>query len=186
MSYPTSLITCEKCQKTYSGDFAWGKYIYEFTCGTQLDLNRQLGWCDDCWSVVEMEDLSTSELSKRIESMRNDWRAHRRGLSRFLPKNRQAAAEVLKKISELEKNLIYLERRSSPAKCLRCGSPHVSSLPHLNWPSKSGIYVRNTWTHPGCGGTMLTHGDDTHYSDLSPLVVYNQDGILIREVDRGW
>lgn len=186
MSFPTSWITCEKCRKAYSGDFPSGHYVYEFTDGTQLDLSRQHGWCDDCWTLVEMEDLSTGHLSKDIEQLRRKLQTHKSGLNRVLPKERKAAAELLKQISELDKGLLYRQRRSSPAKCLRCGSPHTSSLPPLNWPTKSGIYVRNTWTHPGCGGTMLTHGDDTHFSETSPLLVFDPDGIFVREVDRGW
>lgn len=186
MSFPTSWITCETCQKTYSGDFASGKYVYEFSEGTQLELNRQLGWCDDCWSVVEMEDLSTADMTRDLESLREELALCGRGLSRFLPKNRLDAKKLQDKISVIEKGLRYRSSRSEPAKCMRCGSPHASPLPPLNWPAKSGIYVRNNWTHPGCGGTMLTHGDDTRFSETSPLVVYNSVGILLREEDRGW
>ena len=186
MSFPTSWITCEKCQKTYSGDFASGEYVYELPDGMRLPLERQLGWCDDCWSLVEMEDLGSDEIRQELESLRSQLEVANRGIAKFLPAKRREVATLKSKIANLAPRYSHQLSRRSSEKCLRCGSPHVSPLPKLNWPSKSGVYVRNSWTHPGCGGTMLTHGDDVHFSETSPRVIYDQEGTFVREEDRGW
>lgn len=186
MSLPMSWITCDKCREQYSGDVAAGRFFYEFPDGIRFPLIRQLGWCEDCWTVVAMEDLATHTFFERkLEAHRKE-RAKYGGLKMLIPSARLARQTADKAIAQLMEHVRFRRQRSSPPKCLKCGSPHVSPLPHLAWPAKPGIYLRTGWTHPGCGGTMLTHGDEIFVSEVFPTSIFSPDGLLVKEIADNW
>ena len=177
MSFPDTRIKCNRCSETYSADVLVGRFVYEFQDGVQLPIERKFGWCDDCGRLQAMEDLDPEGITKQIDELYENRKEHSGLLKSLSAGHKQALASIQNQLARLERLRGYLANRAEPAKCLNCGSESISEM---------AGQVQD-WQHPNCGGNFTSETGKVFYSDIYPLRVYDEDGLLIRQIaDDGW
>ncbi len=135
MPQPTS-YTCAKCDFKGSDFSTWGSYSY--SAGDMLiPVSRRLALCNSCNSVVSAEVLPTRE---RAESIKSE----------TLLLTKQFRDEEYKRLEALS-------GRTSPARCLACGSHDFEFIPHVEpdrHQKRNELPVRTGLVHKNCGGRI--------------------------------
>ena len=182
MSINAVSLECERCHASFSDGATTGYFVYELDDGSQLQLDRQYGWCHDCDRMVAIEDLSGRrplEDLKRIRRWKTDAedQLRRSILSMFKGNEKNRIRELDIEIEELEQSLSFLRLRKSAAKCLTCGSTEIEELPSIPRPAEPMQPVPAGWNHPGCGGRMLAVLQEYRLSYSNSPRIYNKDGL---------
>ena len=134
MPQPVNYI-CTKCDFRDSSFSTWGHYSYSVH-DKLIPINRSIAICYTCESVVSAEILPSKE---RIHSLKNK-------TSDYL-KQRFPGTESLriKRTLEEEARFEILQDRTSPARCLACGSHDFELIPEVVPDikrKKSGLPIR--------------------------------------------
>jgi hypothetical protein len=133
-----------------------------------------------------MEDLSTSEIERNLASLRMELASHKGFLKALSPASKEAVASITQRISKLERNLLFLQVRTSPPKCLACGGERVQPFPQPDFSREPHVRLNVGWVHPLCGGAMVTYSENVFVQDVYPLSVFDANGILMRQEDDDW
>lgn len=177
MSFPDSWIKCNSCGESYSTDVLAGRFVYEFQDGVQVPIERTFGWCGDCGSLEAMENLDPTEVATKIDELNEKGKGHSGLLKSLSAEHRQAIEIIQNKVARLERLRSYLEKRTEPPKCLNCGSDFISEM-------RGQL---DAWQHPKCGGTFTPETGKIFYSDVYPLRIYDEAGMLVKQIDDdGW
>ena len=106
---------------TYSGFLD-----YRLPDGSTLGVEQQPAWCPACGRFVLAERLpDMDELERRMAEAKSG----EPGLVRRLAAVGRAVQE---EVAELDRRIAWRRERHSPARCLHCGSDHVTALPAMN------------------------------------------------------
>jgi DNA-directed RNA polymerase subunit N (RpoN/RPB10) len=146
-------FTCTKC--SYEARYESCSYDYVLHDGTRLYVILDRAWCHTCCEVVAAEYLLT------IDAIDRELRAGEAYARVFVSADdREAQAEVRRQLlrrRELE------SRRSSPARCLTCGSTKIT--PHEPYQA---------FIHPGCGGEL--HGTEITRPTHLEIILCDTEG----------
>jgi hypothetical protein len=202
MSVPYSIIFCEKCHATWSSLILNGYFEYILTNGHCVNVERNLGWCHSCNSVVPVERLPRKDevtanlqdaeraLSQELASspttitQRWIWRFSKKKRDRFERTISFRKSAVNKCVSKLE----LLSLRTDPEKCLKCGSVIIISyedLPVFTSTEQRHFILpppkQTNYMHPGCGGVLsLKTSGGLRLSVEHPKHIYDVNGNLTR------
>ena len=71
MSMPFYAFECPRCDFRAHSRVVWGQFSYLID-DTHFLLKRDLGWCDNCMTLVPIEVLPDSDSIEALESEKND------------------------------------------------------------------------------------------------------------------
>ena len=123
------------------------------------ELFSGVGWCECCASLTEVETIPTKEL---IEIYRVFLREMYEGVDANFFDQSMATCDASED---------YFRKRSSPPKCLRCGSSEIIHFETTEILNESAV-------HPGCGGRFKETGENTAFVNLWHRVL-DTEGIVI-------
>jgi hypothetical protein len=182
VSIPVPQLTCDRCRQSFSHRVLYGLFDYELADGTRLPLERRLGWCSACDTVVAAENLDPAPaLDERTTVGRKLQGIN--GISALLPSRRRAVVFYRKQLDELELRLAMLQRRQYGPRCLDCGNVEITMLPATPDLEADGPHVPAGWKHPGCGGEMQAYLPSMRFSYNHRLRIYDAEGNFLRETD---
>lgn len=171
-------ITCSKCDSMWSSIQTWGRFTYHLQDGSEINVERDLGWCYDCDSFKTVEELPKLEaISSKLESLKTELLGYITDEA-----GNGLAEDKQRKIHRLEDKfmktkLVYnwRESRESPPKCLTCGSTDIENI-------DTGVEIDDKRTlnfiHPKCGGELSVIMSDTRIGIQMPKYDYNGEGYL--------
>jgi hypothetical protein len=167
--------------------------------GSELQVPRRLGWCEDCGGLASVETFSAVDLANDIglakqeladlpaQPVRQPWQ-----VVKYLPfsgwdsKVRRwnfKQSDIQKRIDEATTLLSIVEKRKNPPRCLECGSARVIApiVPNREFwdaekPKATGF------KHPGCGGELWADKDGFRVSIRPSIRRYTPEGDFIERV----
>ena len=116
---------------------------YEFPDGETLDVHTEIGWCFSCNTFTDIERLEAiEEIDQQIADMHDpDSVLYRM----FFDSPAGKDGEFLKsQVAEAQRRRDFLLQRTSPAKCVHCGTENVKQIPHgetVEHPAGCGTFV---------------------------------------------
>lgn len=189
MSVPHANITCNKCDFASNTLVANGLYYY--IDGTEkYDLRSQIGWCQECKTLVPMEDFSDAEECREeiIRSYSLIESSIHKPLRLLISGNRRGISKIsLDKILESSKRLYVISARKGTERCLTCGSYNVKPFDgdcELELDRRNFVYTgvkRTGFVHPECGGELIATGSPARFSYRYEEKLYALDGTKLPE-----
>jgi hypothetical protein len=183
MSVRSVILECTKCQASYSRGVLYGNFRYELPNGDRHSLDRSLGWCNHCATMVAIENLSCTSSASEVEKItRLKAEAElklRSVFGRIVGKHRATVRSCDQKLEEIEKRVSFLRQRTAPPKCLECGSADIFQLPWPPWPEDPGQPVSAGWRHPTCGGEMVARALGGRLYFSYPPRIYDANGLAL-------
>lgn len=173
MSLPSYLYKCSACERSFTSDDTSGHFSYQASDGFRFPLEQTGGWCYDCDRHVPVEDLRTDGLLKDIESLRQRIPKNVGFFKSLSPSFKHDTKLLTDQLESLERRLDLIKRRSSPPKCLSCGSSEIVVLPAAG----RGCYF------PGCNGTLHADGEPIQISLVFDHRIYDSEGLLIQVIE---
>jgi len=191
MSVPSYSILCTQCDYSSSSNATNGQYYYKDDEGL-FNLERQLGWCNDCQSITVIEDFN--DTSKAVSKIRSELESIRRDtgtvwaniLNVFFKSRREWIASIIETINSYAKYIELAKARTGQERCLKCSSYAVA--PYKPAKEGGGLDVRgfmyhgerNTdFVHPGCGGAFYEKADNVRLHGMFEPRFYKPDGVFI-------
>lgn len=174
MSVADIFLRCERCDLA---GFVTGAplnvaYIID---GLEVPMHVVLGYCPDCDSlgrIMECFNRNDSPVDEELQAARATYQADASKLwYRWFSKSHiQKLEEHIRELEVQQKALemrqkLMTERKGSE-RCIRCGSPNVSSFAgmyFLPFDEKEGFFTgeqRTDFIHPGCGGEVIAKGSE--------------------------
>jgi hypothetical protein len=189
MSMPSIKLNCNKCDFESNTRILWGGLNY-FTADGELPIEKQLGWCKSCDSFAPIESFEHQKaVTTELDSLSTKLMTlQKRSLVRriFMPA-RKEYKNIVKQIYALSKILSLINQRKGTEKCLTCGSANVF-IPEGDFSQKATFggfssqdFINTGFTHPGCGGEVITSQDPLRISAIFITQLYNTNGILLPE-----
>lgn len=185
MSMPHSIIYCDSCDYRGMSYVVWGLFKYRFDDWHESAVRRELGWCTDCASVRPMESLphpavlerELTEVRGRLQPLRTDrfWSRVAAVVSR---KRRSEIQSLRDRESDLLHQQAMIASRTSPARCLRCGSTAVTPMAVRVCGNKA-FDEDAGMSHPGCGGALRVRNAEVRLHLSHKLQRYTPEGELI-------
>lgn len=188
MSINSSRVACTGCNYQTSEVYRPIIIKYQTTGGLTVEASRTKGWCYQCESYADIEDLNREEFQEKLISQKHERdKIHyqlgelRRNLFSKLfsiSKRRQLELQLERledSIRSLNTLIEIVSSRSSKARCLKCGSD--KTVP-LTFNSQSGF--ANNFKHE-CGGSLRFIHDwqgPRFYFNVSTYII-NEEGELI-------
>jgi hypothetical protein len=110
-----------------------GNY-YEFEDGSHLDIHTAPVWCHHCGDITHGEQIKAlEEIDKELADLDDpNSELYRFTMMSLLPELDAISPREsfrLERIEETRKRRQWNERRSSPPKCIHCGSTNITLLP---------------------------------------------------------
>lgn len=192
MSMPHSVIYCDGCDYRGGTLTLWGLFKYRFDDGHEFHVKRMLGWCSGCKGARPIEVLPHSAVTEReladVRERIGVLTAHglKSWLASALSRRRRAEIQRLRdKENDLKHVQHMLTSRTSPPRCLRCGSTSVVSLP-VRVDDRARYDYDLGMRHPDCGGSLhCRDSGGTRFAIASKLKVYSSEGELISATSEG-
>lgn len=184
MSVGTVVLECDECGASFSRGVLYGDFWYQLKSGDRYPLDRSLGWCNFCALMVAIEDLSGEQDIDEIQKNESwkqsaELKLKRSLFSRLFGDEKDRIAKCDRTLRMLREKSTFLRERSSPPRCLDCGSADVIRLPSAPWPQDVGVDIPAGWTHPMCGGQMIAKALPSRFHFSYPERVYDEDGLSI-------
>jgi len=194
MSLPFAMIYCDRCESLWASLVTWGFFRYRLPDGVEVPIERRIGWCHACNGVAAIEDLRTdAEIAAdrdETEQVATEQRLaaakplgfRERLLRRLLGGGRadhNVRAYAVPEPREHPRRAEILARRTSPPRCLACGSTHnlVLSWPADDLlPSHGALGVDLGTEHPGCGGALRVKNSGFRVSPAFRPRLYDPEG----------
>jgi hypothetical protein len=134
--------------------------------------------------MVAIEDLSGDRINeeiKRTQAWKHEaeQKLKRSLFSRIFGDEKERIVRYDQELKILRDNLAFLGARTSPPRCLDCGSSDVFALPTPPWPEEVGADVPAGWDHPLCGGRMVAKALPGRLHFSYPPRVFNEHGASI-------
>lgn len=204
MSMTSLSFRCDKCDFIASSMVLWGHINYKNN-GKSLNVNRKLGWCDDCRQICPIEELASPQTLEVAIAKHRELQATLNSLTEPLKLKRSFLARLLKlepvlpntfsslkseiailsdDIQEMREQLSFFENRKSSPRCLSCGSHRISSLPNFEYPDEVDDYdeAKTVYVmpHPICGGAIKVHNPSIRFTMKMRERVFDIEGIEIK------
>lgn len=196
MRYP--VFTCNRCSFSAGIASLGAPHFYETALG-RVPMLVQCGWCDGCATLVAIERLPAAEDLKKWEqtsALMQQTPAACADLGTHAERQESVAASPNGReldFSHVLQVRTRLSQRSSPPRCLNCGSTKVApvgdKLPRdLDLVGERA--VPTALVHPRCGGLLQVHRPLLWVSIPWPPRIYDIDGNFLRTehrqpIDRG-
>lgn len=198
MSIPVATYKCTACDFSCWDAFTWGYRYYRYG-EAEVRMQVARGWCGSCNDLAAIEALPTAAGEARIQQRlialqleldeahssapRKRWWQRR---ARKAPEQLRLESEVnsaMKELAEYHLLRVALSARTTQARCLRCGSENCTPLPphELEYFAIDSAPIPTGFTHPGCGGELVTVCDGTRLRLLLTEKAYDLDGCLLEE-----
>lgn len=194
MSLPAISYYCTKCDFQGSDLGTWGLKEYVLPNGVRLDVDWNLGWCEDCAGLAAVESLAPDARLKDLAEaeaeldalpsrpMRHWWQLHRFIFNNAWHKRAEAWARdrfrLQGKVDDAQDALEHLKGRKQPPRCLACGSHRVHAPLVTNpepWNDSSRPH-RTGFVHPGCGGELWRREGDIRFALKPSVSRYSPEG----------
>lgn len=207
MSMPCVIYTCTACNFRGADYIVWGRFHYRTPSG-EIDLERTLGWCDDCGKLAPIEVLPTQDrlaaiqktiddYSLRLDVISSDEQATRTWWMRLLglkpsspdrPNLERWLRELKQNQAELKTVVEALSGRRAGPRCLVCASESVRQIPRPFMPSEYEsadpyAVIPVDMQHPGCTGQLMACNSEFRLNMQLLKRVYDPEGHLIDTVD---
>ncbi|WP_293392119.1 hypothetical protein [Nevskia sp.] len=207
MSMPFVIYTCTACNFRGAEHVVWGRFHYRTSKG-EINLERQLGWCDDCGTLAPIEQLPTrerlaanraliDEYKLRLTELRESEKSGRPlwmrllGFKRLSPdrlKLREGLREVEENQIELRRRANTLSERRAGPRCLICSSESVRTVPQPSMPSEYesvDLYevIPVDMQHPGCTGQLMACNSEFRLNMRLLKRIYDPEGRLLDTLD---
>lgn len=73
MSVSVNVFNCDRCDFKASGNIVRGRFYYQLSGSSLIPLERELGWCSSCKTLVPVERLSINNaIYDEIQSQKVD------------------------------------------------------------------------------------------------------------------
>lgn len=179
----------------------WGRYSYSWD-GQEVPLKRDLGWCSGCSAIsvielfpdpkgVEEEKRRLTRLNGELAEERTTLDRRRSWLSKLIglkPKPSRKVRSLEGQIQNLQSTIEADTRRaeiwaarSSPPRCLRCGSMDITSLPPRPDIPEGQTGIGFGFPHPGCGGEILASHSGIRIAAGLTHRLYDAEGRFLEE-----
>jgi hypothetical protein len=154
-------------------DFAGsrGNY-YRLANGAEIDLHSRPVWCEQCAKVTHGEEIeSVQAIDQRIADLERLAAEIRIEMKRppLPPPDAPGDSHQQEQIAELKLRRVWRLQRSSPSKCLVCGSTAIVPLEHGKQVRIAGGTVRCD-----CVGMCSTNFNEWRYSAEGDLIEKGQ------------
>lgn len=194
---PVTTYQCTACDYSSWDAATWG-YRYYLYGESKVRMAVTLGWCHLCNGLSAVEVLPTAlgeaELQQQLDALgialqkeltdsspkRRWWQLHaRKGIKQIRLESEIKSAE--EDLATYRLRRAALSKRTSQGRCMRCGSEEWAPLPHHE---KDYFDMASTpkpigFTHPGCGGELVTICDGTRLNVMLTDKAYNLEGQLL-------
>ncbi len=196
---PVATYKCTACDFSRWDSMTWG-YRYYLYGRVKVQMRVTIGWCLPCSDLVAMEVLPIArreaELRQQLAALRIEldkelsaspprrrwWQLHatRNSTQARLESESQSADE---RLADYRLSRAALATRTSQARCLRCGSEDCAPLPphEAEYFDIKSAPAPTGFTHPGCGGELVTICDGTRLSLLLAEKAYDLEGRQLGE-----
>ena len=200
MSMPFYAFECTRCDFQAHSRVVWGQFSYLID-DTHFLLKRDLGWCDNCLTLVPIEVFPDSDSIEALESEKNSitlklengktsLREKQSRLTKFVglkprlsPHLKRLKAQFRLKseqIQDLKDHLKALSYRKSGPKCLSCGSQDLRYLPPLP-DIDDGEKEVIPFEHPNCGGNLTVSWAGVRINQVLMHRIYDSDGNFLSQ-----
>lgn len=192
MSFGVTSYYCDTCDFEQWDSRVWGRREYFLGEGYSVQLEWDLGWCEDCHGLAAVEVLSEAQRRAELEKAESELAAlgFRPGPRWWeFPWTWQSKLEKWKEIApkahDAKLALQLILDRKTPPRCLACGSEHViapletdkSEWIDYSQPKRIGFL------HPGCGGELWKKKSDTRLAFRRSVLLYTPNGQFIKQND---
>jgi len=195
-------FTCSACNYRSSSRVCSGHFEYHVD-DEVAQVNRDIGWCNECEGITAVERLPSAadfqHLEQRITSVeataaaitpkaKSEQTFVRRMLGRQGPNTMRLqdleweANRLKERLEELRQRYRLLGGRTSPRRCLYCGSTSLlsSTFGVLHGEEDvENVKVSTGVTHPGCGGMLMAARVDIDFVSGYKCMVYDREGRLV-------
>lgn len=212
MSIAYETIGCTNCDYEVGSHILWGESVYEMQILGTVRIKKRLGWCDDCATLVPLEDLRPRKLDSNKATDNNlngivadiakkHTQLHQNLIGIKLITSKTQRQEFLRQsnalgavVCELQACLCrsaeeerfnnVITTRKSQAKCLNCSSSKIFFCDLLN-PTADSELIKLDYVHPNCGGkfTVLPNRNRAAIK-FTQIRINSSEGIFLREVER--
>lgn len=190
---PSDEISCTKCSFTSSSAVLWGVYEYLLPDRTRISLECDLAWCNVCQTLVAAEKVDLrvqQEKRSRYLSDRHDALLRLDLLSATFKARLGLAKEEMarlrsnitfyeKQVQDVTLYLNVMSQRTSPPRCLECGSVGISYVerPDLSYTKTAQV---TGFRHPGCGGQFIMKRGTIRFSvPFNQSFIYDTEGTFL-------
>jgi len=191
MSLPSAKITCTGCDFETREFFQPLSIVYRLESGKEIGGLRGKGWCFNCCSYRNIENIEPGQLTVDLARARERGRQERSMLAQLNRaliarlKNRTERKVRKKEIERWEREIrvlsalleLTLKRKSQP-RCLNCWADQTDSL---TFGPDGG--TTHDFRH-SCGGKLQIVHDafGMRFSFIPTTYVLNEEGLLIEEI----
>lgn len=186
MSMPFSVITCDSCSREWFTHVFWGRHSYRLPDGRNTEVHQALAWCTPCNNFVMMEQFPKPErVQEKLMAAARDLEARQvikeHVLFGFIKRKIRPKPEDLepyqRRLQEVEALRDWCRVRTSPLKCLTCGSTDVQKI------DLRGDQPQDVMRHPHCGGTFQVEESEICISKRLKHRFYDIEGHFLSEED---
>jgi NAD-dependent SIR2 family protein deacetylase len=178
---PITIIKCDRCHQQWPSHDFWGRYAYEINQDTHIDMERDIGWCDDCHDFRLIEEILTQDelLNAFIKAYDEFITVEKPYKPTIFGLLKCTDSDVLRSYKRLELNLLkarhalkWKDARQSPPRCLSCGSNDVGPY---------NIFKGDKSTHPVCGGKLTERDPNCRIAIGDQIKVYDTEGFYLNK-----
>jgi hypothetical protein len=197
MSMPVATYQCTACDYSCWDAATWG-YRYYLYGESRVRMAVTLGWCHLCNGLAAVEVLPTAlgeaERQQQLDALRialheeltasptkrRWWQLHaRKGTKQIRLESEIKSAE--EDLAKYHLRRAALSNRTSQGRCLRCGAEECAPLPphEKDYFDMASTPIPTGFTHPGCGGELVTICDGTRLNVRLTDKAYDLEGQLL-------
>lgn len=200
MSWPATTFKCNRCDFSQCDAVAWGTKEYLLPNGLRLPAPSQLGWCHDCKDLAAIESISVEDRLVEIQKIEKDlaecpaprtprwWHLGRyifyKGTLAFEKLEKRHHFWLVVRLADARDLLILQQQRTSPPRCMECGSANVTAPVITNrarWEDRSQPKATG-FQHPNCGGDILMIDDDLRIGLAPSVRRFTPEGDFIEKI----
>ncbi len=148
---------CTKCE--YAQDLDQVRYRRVLQDGSEVPISVCRAWCEDQRRIVESEELASVDVLEQLLRERDE-----------VGSDTDAEDPLADLPGDLEREIEWRRQRTSPARCLECGSHNIVQ------ESGDGLQEPPRLVHPGCGGLLRVSNLGMRESEEQAPIVVDEEG----------
>ena len=147
----THIAKCDKC--SYGADFSDPLRSYEMPDGTTISMRKTFVWCRVCREVRWGEELAElAEYERELVATTARDSIVLEELSFSVSRDKTLEQLLTARTQDLQAQIAWRRRRSSPPRCLECGSSEIATFVYSETEAEDDMWTLKE--HPGCGGSI--------------------------------
>jgi len=178
---PFDIISCQKCDEQWDSTKLWGEFKYVLDTGQEIYLDRTFGWCYHCNTFQPVEVLpKLQEIEEEIKELKNKAdELNSRGFfeSLFDNRSKERVSFLEEQIADAEAHIEWRKNRSSEPKCLKCSN---ADFEIVDYRLQESTERKLEFTHPGCGGGLVTRKSEIRLNMRLNTYLFNGDGVALK------